>query len=298
MNAAIHELEALCRDLRQFPCLSRAEHAALLARAQAGDRAAREQFLAANIPLVISIARRYVGHGVPADDLVQEGSIGLMRAVDRFDLSRGLQFSTYATWWVRQAISRACQEAGMIHLPVHVHDKLARAQKAQNAAEMAGEDGPDERRRAELAGLSLVMYQMASRASLVYSLDAPLADNEDGTLSETLIAREDTAENGEEDVMTAWRRERVREALALLSARERLVIVLRYGLEGGAAHTLEEISLCLSISRERARQLEAQALSKLRSPEAVRRLSGEPAPLCAPSAYAQAVREQAKELVS
>lgn len=299
MNATgTGELKALFDDLAPYRGLSEAEHAALLARAKAGDAQARDAFLAANMALVVSIANRYQGRGVPLPDLVQEGALGLLRAFDKFELARGYRFSTYATWWVRQAVSRACQNTGLIHVPVHLHDKLARARHAVNAAELAGEDGPDERACAELAGVSLALYRQAERAALVYSLDTPLAENEDGSLAETLIAPQDTARDGEQDVMTAWRRACVHEALELLTGRERLVICLRFGLEDGAAHTLEEISVTLAISRERARQIEAGALYKLRSAEARRRLMGEAPPLAAPSGYARAIQEREKELVS
>jgi len=298
MHAPVGELQALFSDLQGYH-LSAEEHARLLKRAkETGDEQAKDAFLAANMALVVSIAVRYEGRGVSLQDLVQEGAIGLLRAFHKFDPARGHAFSTYATWWVRQAVSRACMEASLIHAPGYVQDGLRAARAYQNAREVAGEETPTEAELAEASGLSLPFYRAGVRASAVLSLDVPLAENEESSLAETLISPQDAAEEAEAQVGKDWQRGRILHALELLTSRQRTVLILRYGLSDGCARTLDEVSAALGISRERARQLEVGALSRLRSAEGRRRLAGEAAPLAAPSVYARAMHEQEKEWVS
>ena len=257
------------------PLLSRAEERALFPLAQAGDAAARERCVAAYLRLVIALAARYQHNGLELPDLIQEGTIGLLRAVAGFDATRDIAFSTYATNWIRQAIQRAIHCRGRaIRLPVHVHETCAKARRAANQLAVDGQE-------ADTAAIAAVSGISAQRLATLFalpdttSLDAP-HDRTNGdpyTLAELIPAPETALEDA---VVQAEQQYLLAQALATLDARARFVLELRYGLNGHAPHTLEAVGARLDppLTRERARQIERDALCTLRETAAACGLVG------------------------
>jgi RNA polymerase primary sigma factor len=238
-----------------------------------GD-AAHKQLVQSNLRLVVALARRYVGRGMALLDLIQEGNVGLMRAVERFDYRRGFKFSTYATWWIRQAISRAIADQGRtIRMPIHVLDsvnKLTRAQREMTQAmgrapsmeELAFELDLDPGRVAELQRIALDTV----------SLETPVGEDEDGTLGDLV---EDLESDRPPDVATfSSLQDQLAMALEGLNEREREVLIMRFGLADGRMRTLEEVGSHFKVTRERIRQLETKALAKLRHPDKSHKLEG------------------------
>jgi RNA polymerase primary sigma factor len=238
-----------------------------------GD-AAHKQLVQSNLRLVVAIARRYVGRGMALLDLIQEGNVGLMRAVERFDYRRGFKFSTYATWWIRQAISRAIADQGRtIRMPIHVLDsvnKLTRAQRemtqtmgrAPSLDELAVELDLETSRVAELQRIALDTV----------SLETPVGEDEDGTLGDLV---EDLDSDRPADVATfSSLQDQLAMALEGLNDREREVLIMRFGLADGRMRTLEEVGSHFKVTRERIRQLETKALAKLRHPDKSHKLEG------------------------
>jgi RNA polymerase primary sigma factor len=236
--------------------------------------AAHKQLVQSNLRLVVAIARRYVGRGMALLDLIQEGNVGLMRAVERFDYRRGFKFSTYATWWIRQAISRAIADQGRtIRMPIHVLDsvnKLTRAQRemtqtmgrAPSLDELAFELDIDAGRVAELQRIALDTV----------SLETPVGEDEDGTLGDLV---EDLESDRPADVATfSSLQDQLAMALEGLNDREREVLIMRFGLADGRMRTLEEVGSHFKVTRERIRQLETKALAKLRHPDKSHKLEG------------------------
>ena len=256
----------------KVPLLSAAEEHRLARRVEQGDAAAREALVNANVRLVASVARRYMGRGLPLEDLMQEGTIGLLRAVDKYNYRRGYRFSTYATHWIRQAISRGIANHGRsIRLPAHVVDTLSRIHRIRE--ELAGNLGrpPTFQELAHASRLSearLVTFLRNTAAPT--SLDTPLGDDGDRDLTDTLVT--DTDSSPQELAFVGMVTDEVWKALANLSDRERDVVVLRFGLAGEEPMTLEKTGLRLEITRERVRQIEAKALEKLRDPQVAERL--------------------------
>jgi RNA polymerase primary sigma factor len=235
---------------------------------------ARAQLINSNLRLVVSIARRYQGHGLSLLDLIQEGTLGLMRAVDKFDPRRGLKFSTYATYWIRQSVGRAIADHGRtVRLPVHLGERLSRLSRVrqQLTQQLDREPTPDE--LAGELGLTPEQVSRAEQAALVpCSLDEVQGDDGTATLAETIA--DPTQPTPLEEVSHALLRDDIQAAMAYLTVREREILRLRYGLESDQPMTLEQIGKQLSLTRERVRQLEAEALKKLRDPLLGRRLRG------------------------
>lgn len=249
------------------------ERQRLHASADAGDHA-RAQLINSNLRLVVSIARRYQGHGLSLLDLIQEGSLGLMRAVDKFDPSRGLKFSTYATYWIRQSVGRAiADQSRTVRLPVHLGERLSRLARARQHLMQCLDREPTIEEIAKEVGLSIEQVTRAEQAAMTpASLDEAHTDDGTGTLAE--IIADPMQPSPLEAVSHDLLRNDLSDALAHLTPRERNIIQLRYGLGGGTALTLEQIGQQLSLTRERVRQLESEALKKLRDPMLGRRLHG------------------------
>lgn len=238
----------------------------------ADGRAAQEHLILANTRLVISVAKKYVGRGLPLADLIQEGNIGLIRAVKKFDWRRGHKFSTYATWWIRQAVTRAiADQSRTIRVPVHMGDqinKLLRLQ--QQLAQELGRD-PTAKELAEAMGIPLFrVEQLLQMARQPVSLETPIDDEEESVLGDFVEDRGMASPS--EAAVQQMLREILQEALATLSPREMRILKLRYGLVDGRTYTLEEVGRKLGVTRERVRQIEAQALARLRHPVYARRL--------------------------
>ncbi len=253
--------------------LALAERQRLEQQANAGDEA-RARLINCNLRLVVSIARRYQGHGLSLLDLIQEGSLGLMRAVDKFDPRRGFKFSTYATYWIRQSVGRAiADQSRTVRLPVHLGERLARLSRVRQQLAQRLDREPTPEEVAQELGLSLDQVARAEQAALTpASLDEPHTEDGSGSLAE--IVSDPLQLSPLEEVSHDLLRDDLCEALSHLNSRERSILQLRYGLGGATAMTLEQIGRQLSLTRERVRQLESEALKKLRDPHLGRRLHG------------------------
>jgi RNA polymerase primary sigma factor len=263
------------REIGRVPMITHEREIELAKRIEMGDRDAMKQFILANLRLVVSIAKRYVGRGLTLLDLIQEGNIGLIRAVQRYDWRRGHRFSTHATWWIRQAISRAVADKGRtIRLPVYVNTALNRIRRErQRLLQELGRE-PTELELAEATGLDpLRMIELQSAPGAPVSLELPVGEDEEQELGDVLA---DTESASPEDIATTQTlKDEVQRVLeSVLTPRERLVLQLRFGLGNGQAHPLEQVGRELGITRERVRQIEAGALAKLRQPPVLERLRG------------------------
>jgi RNA polymerase primary sigma factor len=262
-NNAIRQYLA---EIGRHPMLTAEQELSLAWRVIEGDMEAQRRLIEANLRLVVSIAKRYNGRGVSLLDLIQEGNLGLIRAAQKFDPARGFRFSTYATWWVRQSISRAVAEhTRTIHIPVHVVETIYKIKRItrQLYQELGHDPLPEE--IADVANLTKErVMELQSMAEPPISLDAPLIDDEQYHLADTL---EDTQADAPADtVVHAGLKQQIGVALESLNLRERQVIELRYGLHDGHCHTLEELSAIFKLTRERIRQIEVKALRHLRQP--------------------------------
>jgi len=265
VEPSLDSLRLYLREIGKVPLLTADQEVYLAKRIERGDMGAKTQMIEANLRLVVSIAKSYLGRGLSFLDLIQEGNIGLMKAVDRFQFRRGFKFSTYATWWIRQAITRSIADHGRtIRLPVHVIESLNRLEKERKTlrAETGREPQPHE--IAERMKMPVSKVRMLLDAQKTpYSLEMKLGE-EDGTdlgdvLSDTSIR------SPEETAIESDLTNEVERALAPLSDREKEVLRLRYGLGADREYTLEEIGKRLSVTRERVRQIESRALQKLRT---------------------------------
>ena len=263
------------REIGRIPLLTARQEVELAKRMEAGDLTARDQLIEANLRLVVSVAKRYVGQGPALLDQIQEGNIGLIRAVEKFDYRRGYKFSTYATWWIRQAITRAiANQSHIIRIPVHMVEATNRIQRASRRLEVRLGHEPTGEELAEAVGLPLErvrdLLEFIQLAQQPASLDAPIGDGEDTRLGDFVA---DAAWDApDEQTARQILREQVRELLDTLSERERRVLGLRYGLDDGRARTLDEVGREFALTRERIRQIENKALRKLRHPSRSRRL--------------------------
>jgi len=263
------------REIGRVPMITHEREVELAKRIEAGDREAMKQFILANLRLVVSIAKRYVGRGLTLLDLIQEGNIGLIRAVQRYDWRRGHRFSTHATWWIRQAISRAVADKGRtIRLPVYVNTALNRIRRErQRLIQELGRE-PSEQELAEATGLDPVrMLELQSAPGAPVSLELPVGEDEEQELGDVLADNESASP--EDQATTQTLKDEVQHVLeSVLTPREQLVLQLRFGLGNGQAHPLEQVGRELGITRERVRQIEAGALAKLRQPPVLERLRG------------------------
>ena len=253
------------REIGKIPLLNAAEELALAQRVVAGEKDAKDQMAEANMRLVVSIAKRYVGRGLDLLDLIQEGNTGLLRAVEKFDPDKGFKFSTYATWWIRQAITRAiADQARTIRIPVHMVETINKLLRTQRrlTQELNREPTNDEIAKAMEIEVDKVEHIMKIKQD-ISSLDASVRDDEEDSVLGDFIEDEDTV-SPEESATNQLLKEHVKQLLSGLTDREQKILKLRFGLEDGKSHTLEEVGQEFSVTRERIRQIEAKALAKLR----------------------------------
>mgnify|MGYP000604673638 CR=1 FL=1 len=262
------------KEIGHVPLLTAEEEVALAQRMEAGDESARHRLEEANLRLVVSIAKRYVGRGMLFLDLIQEGNLGLLKAVEKFDYSKGYKFSTYATWWIRQAITRAiADQARTIRIPVHMVEtinKLVRISR-QLLQELGRDPHPEEVARE--MGISVArVHEIMKIAQEPVSLETPIGEEEDSHLGDFI--EDEAAPAPAEAASFMLLREQLEEVLETLTDREKNVLRLRFGLEDGRSRTLEEVGQSFGVTRERIRQIEAKALRKLRHPVRLRKLQG------------------------
>lgn len=260
------------KDIGKVPLLSSEEEAELSRRMLDGDEEAKQKLSEANLRLVVSIAKRYVGRGMLFLDLIQEGNLGLMKAVEKFDYTKGFKFSTYATWWIRQAITRAiADQARTIRIPVHMVETINRQVRAQRTLlqELGREPTPEE--IGDYMGIPAdKVIEIQKIAQDPVSLETPIGEEEDSHLVDFI---EDTKTVAPGDAAAqSMLREQLIQALHKLTPREEKVIRLRYGLDDGKQRTLEEVGREFNVTRERIRQIEAKALRKLRNPTKSKKL--------------------------
>ncbi|MEO8105430.1 MAG: RNA polymerase sigma factor RpoD [Candidatus Saccharibacteria bacterium] len=253
------------REIGKIPLLSSEEELALAQRVVSGEKEAKDKMAEANMRLVVSIAKRYVGRGLDLLDLIQEGNTGLLRAVEKFDPDKGFKFSTYATWWIRQAITRAiADQARTIRIPVHMVETINKLLRTQRrlTQELNREPTNEEIAKTMEIEVDKVEHIMKIKQD-ISSLDASIRDDEDESVLADFIEDED-AVTPEESATGQLLKEQVKEMLSALTEREQKILKLRFGLEDGKSHTLEEVGQEFSVTRERIRQIEAKALAKLR----------------------------------
>ena len=260
------------KEIGNVPLLSTEEEIELAKRVEEGDEAAKKKLTEANLRLVVSIAKKYVGRGMPFLDLTQEGNMGLMKAVDKFDYSKGYKFSTYATWWIRQAITRGIADTGRtIRVPVHMVETINKTLRMTRTLlqELGREPTPEEVAERLNVPVSRVREVLKISRDPV-SLDTPIGEEDDSHLGDFI--EDDSALSPSDSAAFSMLREELNMALESLTERERQVVELRFGLRDGRARTLEEVGKEFNVTRERIRQIEAKALRKLRHPSRSKRL--------------------------
>jgi len=268
-EASLDSLRLYLRSIGRVDLLTAEQEVELAKRIERGDMAAKQHMIEANLRLVVSIAKGYLGRGLSFLDLIQEGSLGLIRAVEKFDWRRGYKFSTYATWWIRQAVTRAiADKARTIRIPVHMVEKMNKvSQVERQLVQEHGREPTAEEIAAELGWSVDDVREILRVAQAPVSLDKPVGEEEDSQLGD--FVEDEEAQTPFEEVSRAIRRESVWRALAALPPREREVLELRYGLRGRRSLTLEEVGRAFGVTRERIRQIENNTLRKLQQlPEA------------------------------
>jgi len=269
VEVSLDSLRLYLREIGKVPLLTADQEVTLAKRIERGDMAAKQHMIEANLRLVVSIAKGYLGRGLSFLDLIQEGSLGLIRAVEKFDYRRGYKFSTYATWWIRQAVTRAiADKARTIRIPVHMVEKLNKVVHIERQlVQRLGREPLPEEIAHELEIDAEEVREILRMAQMPISLEKPIGDEEDSSLAD--FVPDEQAESPFDTASLSLRREDVELALSALPERERQVIVLRYGLDGSQPCTLEEVGQAFGVTRERIRQIENNTLKKLESlPEA------------------------------
>ena len=271
IEPSLDSLRLYLRSIGKVELLTAAEEVSLARRIERGDMKAKEQMVKANLRLVVSIAKGYLGRGLTFLDLIQEGSLGLIRAVEKFDYRRGYKFSTYATWWIRQAVTRAiADKARTIRIPVHMVEKLNNVVHVERQlVQRLGREPTADEIAGELRCSPREVRDVLRISQLPVSLEKPIGEDEDSALGD--FVEDETAASPFESATVIMQRENVWRALNVLPDRERQVIEMRYGLTGGRPRTLEEVGQAFGVTRERIRQIENNTLKKLQKlPEAQR----------------------------
>lgn len=262
------------KEIGSFPLLSVEEELELAKRIEEGDEAAKQILAESNLRLVVSIAKRYVGRGLSFLDLIQEGNLGLIKAVDKFDYSKGFKFSTYATWWIRQAITRSiADQSRTIRIPVHMSEVINKTFRvSRNLLQELGRE-PTEQELADALDMPLdKVREVLKISSDPISLDIPIGEEEDSHLGDFI--KDDHILGPEESASYSILRDQISMLLDTLTEREQKVLILRFGLTDGRTRTLEEVGREFNVTRERIRQIEAKALRKLRHPSRSKHLKG------------------------
>lgn len=272
-TASTDVVHSYLRDIRRSQLLTFDEEQELGRRIKEGDDAARRQMIESNLRLVVSIGKRYINRGLPFSDIIEEGNLGLMRAVEKFDYTKGFKLSTYASWWIRQSIERAIiNQSKVIRLPVHVVERINQYFKA--VEQLVQQHGADPSTEMVAEALDKTVAEVEALQGLLqstYSLDSPVGDQEDTPLGDLLEDRKGISPSASAEGII--QRERIIQWLSILREKERQVIVYRFGLEGEEPKTLEQIGNIFGLTRERVRQIEAAALVKLRALVAEQTLS-------------------------
>jgi len=271
VEPSLDSLRLYLRSIGRVDLLTAEQEVSLAKRIERGDMRAKQQMIEANLRLVVSIAKSYLGRGLTFLDLIQEGSMGLIRAVEKFDYRRGYKFSTYATWWIRQAVTRAIADKGRtIRIPVHMVEKLNKVVHVERQlVQQLGREPTPEEIAAELETTVREVRDVLRMGQQPVSLEKPIGEEEDSALGD--FVEDQTAESPFELASEHLRRENLRRALNALPAREREVIEMRFGLTGERPYTLEEVGRAFNVTRERIRQIENHTLKKLEAlPEAQR----------------------------
>lgn len=275
-SGEIDATTAYLREIGRFPLLSREQEISLAKRMEARDKDARKQFIEANLRLVVSIAKKYVGRGMSLLDLIQEGNIGLIRGLEKYDWRQGHKFSTYGTWWIRQAISRALADKGRaIRLPVYVQTTLNKVRRERQRLTQTNGREPTDQELAESLEMDVErLRELAATPTVKVSLESPIGEDEEQTLGS--IVEDPTSIDPEEAAVEHTTKTELKNVLEdVLTPRERLVLQLRFGLGNGQSLPLEQVGKQLGVTRERVRQIEAGALAKLKHPKVLQQLGGE-----------------------
>ena len=257
-------MKVYLKEIGSSSLLDAEEELELAKRMESGDETGRNELIEKNLRLVVSIAKRYLGYGLSMQDLIQEGNIGLMKAVERYDYRKGFRFSTYATWWIRQSITRAiADQSKTIRIPVHMVEQLNRYRRMKHELlQSLGHTPTVEELEAATNFTADQLIEMESIDYELVSLDTPIGEDGDTSLSDFM--KGDESEIPEYEVMKKVPQEALKKAFRVLSKKEREVLVLRFGLDGDTPRILEEVGRYFKVTRERIRQIEAKALQKLR----------------------------------